>query len=462
MTEITSIGPNSGFSQIATTGGETVMDFTFPIFDEDYIRVSRTDKDGNETILSLGDDYTVQGVGNESGGTITLVNPALPGEIYTMLLNVPAERETDFQQAGDFFARDLNRELDIITQRDQQLNRDSKNVIRFPDADLNAPNSSVIPGRKARKYKVLNFDGNGNLAVNVDVRNIADIDEAVKESKEAAQEATGAAAAAEAAAAVVVPAVAAEASTRLSADTHLQQQIDSANGKGGALPHHDFGPSEDATGEDLTFYASQSIWGGGGEFTWNPDNPAASTYVIDGTTHAAGEIFNSTWVRNDADNHRFVLTNTPDTAPAVYDWADVGIDTVAQATDELSGVAKLYNSASGQNTDGAPTQKAVSDAIDGVVPVIYVDSASDVQAKLNDPSVPVGAAIGDPDPSEDPDLMKTDASNLTSAGMAAIISALYTGTRSHITPSGTVASGSFARIYINNTGKPVVLSGTLI
>jgi hypothetical protein len=68
----------------------------------------------------------------------------------------------------------------------------------------------------------------------------------------------------------------------------------------------------------------------------------ASTYEIGDITHTAAEIFSATWVRNTFNslNHRIVLTNTPDTNPAVFSWEDVGIDTVTVATSELPGVMR--------------------------------------------------------------------------------------------------------------------------
>jgi hypothetical protein len=58
------------------------------------------------------------------------------------------------------------------------------------------------------------------------------------------------------------------------------------------------------------------------------------------------------------------LTNTPDTNPAVFSWADVGADTVAQANDTYAGIAKLYNGLENENTDGAATQAALVGALE--------------------------------------------------------------------------------------------------
>ncbi|MDR2905258.1 MAG: phage tail protein, partial [Helicobacteraceae bacterium] len=117
------------------------------------------------------------------------------------------------------------------------------------------------------------------------------------------------------------------------------RKIAELQGLGGALPAKNFETlAPDA--ETLTRYAAESIWGAGGIWEWNETDKGESAYEIDGVTHRASEIFNSTWVRNtyEEQNHRFVLTNTPNTDPIVFDWADVGADTVGIANENLAGL----------------------------------------------------------------------------------------------------------------------------
>ena len=165
-------------------------------------------------------------------------------------------------------------------------------------------------------------------------------------------------------AAAIAAAMGQEAETRAVADAGLQAQIDLGHGKGGALTAHDFG-TETPTQAEFIEYACADIWGEGGEFTFDADNPEESTYRFgepdNGITYTASEIFNNTWVRNlyNGENHKWVLTNTQDTEPAVYIWTDVGQDVVMGATDAYAGVAKLYNDYDEANTDGSVTQAAV-------------------------------------------------------------------------------------------------------
>lgn len=131
------IEENDGFAQTICTGGETDIDFDFPIFDESHIEVVRT-RAGVRTVLTLGvgaNQYGVPSgsVNDEDGGNIVLVTAATAGDVYTLRLNPPIARVTDFQTAGDFFATVLNEELDLQTQMIQCLRRDLDRAVRLPD-----------------------------------------------------------------------------------------------------------------------------------------------------------------------------------------------------------------------------------------------------------------------------------------------------------------------------------------
>ena len=52
------------------------------------------------------------------------------------------------------------------------------------------------------------------------------------------------------------------------------------------------------------------------------------------------EIWNGTKVKNTFNGHTWVLTNTPDTIPAVFEWIDNGIDYINVATDLALGIVK--------------------------------------------------------------------------------------------------------------------------
>lgn len=134
MTTAIKININDGRTRNVMTGGETTADFDFPIYDDDHINVYKTDVNGAISLLTKDTHYTVPAasVDAQAGGVINLVTAAVAGEVYTLYQAIPYERTSDFNQAGDFFAEVLNKELDLITQQIQQLVRDQARTLLAP------------------------------------------------------------------------------------------------------------------------------------------------------------------------------------------------------------------------------------------------------------------------------------------------------------------------------------------
>lgn len=114
---------------------------------------------------------------------------------------------------------------------------------------------------------------------------------------------------------------------RISAEGYLKPltlRVDALEGVGGNLNAYDFGTGT-PTQEQLTVYAIGQIWPGYTDLSYNEDNPAQSTFKdAGGNPHTAAEIFNATRVKNLSDDSVFMLTNTQDTEPKVFDWANTG------------------------------------------------------------------------------------------------------------------------------------------
>lgn len=97
---------------------------------------------------------------------------------------------------------------------------------------------------------------------------------------------------------------------------YVTKRVNTLVGSGGYLTANNFGTSI-PTQSVLTNYALNEI--------------GITDYL---------EIWNATKVKNTFDGHTWVLTNTQDTAPAVFEWTDQGIDYVALATDSSAGIVK--------------------------------------------------------------------------------------------------------------------------
>ena len=119
------------------------------------------------------------------------------------------------------------------------------------------------------------------------------------------------------------------------------KDIEALQGAGGALTAYNFNTAT-PTQETLTKYAIDQIWAGNTNWAWNAANPAASIFTdASGVARTAAEIFNSTWVNNTYDDHRWQLTNTQNTEPKVFEWADVGRDIVSVATATTAGIVRV-------------------------------------------------------------------------------------------------------------------------
>jgi len=139
MTTAIKINANDGVQRNVMAGGETEVDFDFPIYDATHIQIFETNAAGAITLLVKDTDYTVPSgsVNQQAGGVCTLDTGVYPsgataGHVFTAYQAAPAERTTDFNQAGDFFANALNRELDLFAQQTQQIRRDLNRSLLAP------------------------------------------------------------------------------------------------------------------------------------------------------------------------------------------------------------------------------------------------------------------------------------------------------------------------------------------
>lgn len=144
------ITENDARVKYVASGGQTVFPYDFPIFDSAQIRVTRN-RSAVETTLTLGADYSVSDVGDESGGDVTLAVGAVAADTYLIERVSPIERLTDFQVGGAFKAAEVNRDLDYITMILQERARDAGRTLSLP---LTADDgiSTVLPFPDAAKF----------------------------------------------------------------------------------------------------------------------------------------------------------------------------------------------------------------------------------------------------------------------------------------------------------------------
>lgn len=155
MTVLTTIAKAGPYAGAGTTGPFTVP---FRFLDAAHLRVIRNTA-GVETVLALGTDYTVSGVGATSG-TVTLVAPLPVGQTLTVVRNVSATQEADYVPGDAFPAESHEQALDKLTMITQQQQEQLGRAVIFPTTDESV---SELPTADQRSLRVLGFDTNGDL-----------------------------------------------------------------------------------------------------------------------------------------------------------------------------------------------------------------------------------------------------------------------------------------------------------
>jgi len=153
-TDISSAGPYDG------DGITSAFLVGFPFLDQTYLKVYE-----NDTLLTLGVDYTVTGAGQQTGQVI-LTSPLAVGHTLTIIRDVPATQLTDYVQGDAFPAESHEKALDKLTMLLQQLNRSQGNALQYPESDPQT--GATIPNAVARKNKLLGFgDESEPIAVGI-------------------------------------------------------------------------------------------------------------------------------------------------------------------------------------------------------------------------------------------------------------------------------------------------------
>lgn len=111
---------NSNYrNQYQGNGSATSFAFTFPIAASDELLVTFTDTDGNETPLVENTHYTVTGVGDENGGSISYPisgDPLTSNEYLTLTPNVELTQKTDLSNQGGFYPSTIEQMADKLTK----------------------------------------------------------------------------------------------------------------------------------------------------------------------------------------------------------------------------------------------------------------------------------------------------------------------------------------------------------
>ncbi|WP_026793144.1 hypothetical protein [Pleomorphomonas oryzae] len=113
-------------------GATTIFPFQFKVYAASHVKAILFSSDGSQSVLALNTDYTVTGVGSDTGGSIVTSVAYPAGKTLTILLNVPFTQDIDLENQGAYYAETIERGLDLMAQRVLQLAEKIKRAFTAP------------------------------------------------------------------------------------------------------------------------------------------------------------------------------------------------------------------------------------------------------------------------------------------------------------------------------------------
>ncbi len=156
-------------------GSTVTFNYTFKIFTSSDLEVIiRDDDTATETVQTLNTHYSITGVGDANGGSITFLvdaaatppydyTPAV-GETVVLRRNVPQTQAIDYIANDPFPAESHEEGLDRLTMQMQQVQEEIDRSIKLSKTNTMTDTSFAI-GATDRASKVLAFDDSGEISV---------------------------------------------------------------------------------------------------------------------------------------------------------------------------------------------------------------------------------------------------------------------------------------------------------
>lgn len=114
-------------------GSTTVFPYTFPILDDDEIKVVLVNTTTHAaTVKTKTTHYSVSGVGSSSGGNITMVTAPTSSEKLILVRNMTGTQEIDYEEYSSFPASTHEEALDRLTMGFQQHQEQLSRAITVP------------------------------------------------------------------------------------------------------------------------------------------------------------------------------------------------------------------------------------------------------------------------------------------------------------------------------------------
>ena len=147
-------------------GSTTAFTYTFKITDEDHIEVIIRSSNGTETVKTITTHYTVSGVGNAGGGTVTFTAGNIPisGETVILRRDTPQTQGLDLIENDPLPANSLEDAFDKITSITQELQEEVDRSIKLSRTNTMTSTEFAVDASN-RANKLLAFDSAGELQV---------------------------------------------------------------------------------------------------------------------------------------------------------------------------------------------------------------------------------------------------------------------------------------------------------
>jgi hypothetical protein len=135
-------------NDITATASQTSFTYTFRVLEA-------TDMDVYQNGALLASGYTVNNVG-DTGGTVDITAGVPNTQIVSLVLAMPLDRTTDYQNSGDFLASDVNADFDKIYIGAIQNENSGDRSLRLQDVEPTI--AMTLPLKAARLGKYLKFN----------------------------------------------------------------------------------------------------------------------------------------------------------------------------------------------------------------------------------------------------------------------------------------------------------------
>ena len=121
-----------------------IFDYDFKILDQAHLKVIQTDANSVETTKTLTTNYSVAGVGEDSGGQITMVVAPPTGETITIVRDIAVTQPVDLRNRGGVSPEVLETALDLLTMINQQQKEELSRSVKIAASDTTTDIDTLI------------------------------------------------------------------------------------------------------------------------------------------------------------------------------------------------------------------------------------------------------------------------------------------------------------------------------